>query len=168
MLQALQGDGPAMLLRLAARRLAGLGEKRAGPPLLALLGKATDPNAGQFVADALVALDDSAVLEPLFGQLKTGTPAARRLAMNVLGRLRKPRAIGPLIAALRAGENNELGGDARQALETLTGQSFSTGDEWLRWWKENAGKPIVLPMPKKPAEEIPAEEPAEEKTEDPK
>jgi hypothetical protein len=73
-----------------------------------------------------------------------------------------------LIAALRAGENNELGEDARQALETLTGQSFSTGDEWLRWWKENAGKPIVLPMPKKPAEEIPAEEPAEEKTEDPK
>jgi HEAT repeat protein len=162
LLQALQGDGPAMLLRLAARRLAGLGEIRAGPPLLALLGKATDPYAGQFVADALVTLDDPAVLEPLFGQLKTGTPTARRLAMNVLGRLRQPRAIGPLIAALRAGENNELGGDARQALETLTGQSFSTGDEWLRWWKENAGKPFVPPPSKVPAGDTPVEKPAEE------
>ncbi len=176
LLRELTAEHPPAVTGLLASELARRGEKRAGPPLLALLGKATDPEAGQFVADSLVTLDDPAVLDPLMARLKSGTPAARRLALSVLGRLRQPRAIGPLIAAMRAGESARSGepaegltGPAREALETLTGKEFSSGDDWLRWWKEQAGRPIVLPPPKKaPAAEAPPEEPAEEKPGEPK
>lgn len=176
LLQALPGDRPPEVKSLLARELARRGEKRAVTPLLALLGTAADQPAGQFAADALVTLADPVMLEPLFVQLKSGTPAARRLALSVLGRLRQARAIGPLIAALRAGEAARfsepaegLSDPAREALVTLTGKEFSSGDEWLRWWKEQAGKPFVLPPPKKvPAGDAPPEEPAEEKTGEPK
>lgn len=175
LLQMLPEDHPPAVLDLIARDLARRGEKRAVAPLLALLGKAADPAAGQSVADALVALDDPTVLDPLFDRLKSGTPAARRLALSVLGRLRQARAIGPLIAALRAGEAARAGdpaeglaGPAREALESLTGKSFATGEDWLRWWKEQAGKPIVLPPPKAVPAETPPEEPADGKAGEPK
>ena len=149
MLHVLEKDRAPVVVSLIVRRLAELGDKRTVTPLLAQLGKATDQYNSQYVADALVTLEDPAVLEPLFAQLKSGTPAARRLAMSVLGRLRQPRAIGPLIAVMRTGESagqGDLAGDARQALLTLTGKSFDRSEQWLRWWKENAGKPFVPPV----------------------
>jgi hypothetical protein len=85
-----------------------------------------------------------------------------------LGKMRQSRAIGPLIAVLRASETARSGepaegltGETREALETLTGKNFATGDEWLRWWKENAGKPFVPPPAKVPAAEIPPAETAD-------
>ncbi len=149
LLHVLEKDRAPVVVSLIVRRLAELGDKRTVTPLLAQLGKATDQYNSQYVADALVTLEDPAVLEPLFAQLKSGTPAARRLAMSVLGRLRQPRAIGPLIAVMRTGESagqGDLAGDARQALLTLTGKSFDRSEQWLRWWKENAGKPFVPPV----------------------
>jgi hypothetical protein len=69
----------------------------------------------------------------------------------------------------RSGEPAEgLAGPTREALESLTGKSFATGEDWLRWWKSNAGKPIVLPPPKADPAKAPSEEPPEEKTGDPK
>lgn len=160
LLHVLEKDRAPAVVGLIARRLAELGDKRVVPPLLTLLAKAREGDSTQFIVDALVALADPAILEPLIAQLKSGTPAARRLAMSVLGRLRQPRAIGPLIAALRASETARPGGPAEgqagvanEALETLTGKSFGKSDEWLRWWKENAGKPFVRPPIKVPTEE---------------
>jgi HEAT repeat protein len=157
LLHVLEKERPPVVAGLIARRLAELGDKRVVPPLLTMLAKAREEDSTQFIVDALVKLGDPAILEPLIAQLKSGTPMARRLAINVLGRLRQPRAIGPLIAVLRAGETARPGepaerqaGVANEALETLTGKSFGKSDEWLRWWKENAGKPFVLPPPKAP------------------
>ena len=50
-------------------------------------------------------------------------------------------------------EAEGLAGLTNEALETLTGKAFASGDEWLRWWKENSGKPFVRPPIKIPTEE---------------
>lgn len=84
--------------------------------------------------------------------------------------MNQPRAIGPLIAALQATGSGDLGQAEiiREALRNLTGFDHGGSNGWLRWWKENAGQPVVRPAPKKPAETVPAEESPENDPEEPK
>lgn len=179
-LERVQGDSVNSTLLAAAQRdgatagfremmvieLARRGDRRATPLVAAQLNRAGELRHGYLLVDAAARLDDPALLDPMFALLRQGAPAARLLAVRMLGGMTHTRSVGPLIAALRPAEDSdsELAESIREALRNLTGQDQGGGDAWLHWWKENSGKPIVHPVPKKPAEEIPAEE----KTEEPK
>ncbi len=183
-LERVQGDGVNTLLFAAAQRdgvkagfcemmvieLARRGDRRATPLVVAQLNRAGELRYGYLLVDAAAKLDDPALLDPLFAVVRQGAQEAKRLAVRILGGMSHTRSVGPLIAALRPAEdnNNELAGSIREALRNLTGQDHGGSNGWLRWWKENSGKPIIRPAPRKPADEASAEEPAEEKAEEPK
>ncbi|MBI2814637.1 MAG: HEAT repeat domain-containing protein [Opitutae bacterium] len=177
-LERVRGDGVNNVLLAAAQRdgakpgfremmvieLARRGDRRATPLVAAQLNHAGELRYGYLLVEAASKLDDPALLDPLFGVLRLGTPAARLLTVRILGGMSHTRSVGPLIAALSPAEDSdrELAGGIREALHNLTGQDHGGSNGWLRWWKENSGKPIVRPAPKKPAEEAPVEKPAEE------
>lgn len=168
---AAQREGMNPLFReIMVIELARRGDRRATPLVVAQLNRAGELRYGYLLVDAAAKLDDPALLDPLFAVVRQGAPAARLLAIRMLGKMSQTRSVGPLIAALRPAEDNnsELAGNIREALRNLTGQDHGGSNGWLRWWKENSGKPIVRPAPKKPADEAPAEEPAEGKAEEPK
>lgn len=168
---AAQREGMKPLFReIVVIELARRGDRRATLLITAQLNRAGELRYGYLLVEAAAKLDDPALLDPLFALMRQGAPAARLLAVRILGRLSHTRSVGPLIAALRPAEDNnsELAGGIREALRNLTGQDHGGSNGWLRWWKENSGKPVIRPAPKKPAEEAPAEEPTEGKTEEPK
>ncbi|SDS03663.1 HEAT repeat [Opitutus sp. GAS368] len=171
LLAAAQRDGARPVFReIAVIELARRGDRHATPLIITLLDRSGELRFGYLLVDAAAKLDDPALLDPLFVVMRQGAPAARLLAVRTLGKMSHTRSVGPLIAALRPAEasDSELAGAIREALQSLTGQENSGSNGWLRWWKENSGKPIVRPVPKKPVEEAPAEEPAEPKAEAPK
>ena len=177
-LKRVEGSGVNNTLFVAAQRegmnplfretmvieLARRGDRRATPLIAAQLNRAGEMRHGYLLVEAAVQLDDPAMLDTLFAVMRQGAPAARLLAVRILGGMSQTRSVGPLIAALRPAEDNntELAGSIREALHNLTGQDHGGSNGWLRWWKENSGKPIVRPVPQKPAEEAPAAEFAQE------
>jgi len=56
-------------------------------------------------------------------------------ACRVLGALRSQEAVPPLMDALLR-DNDALRSTAVSALRTITGQTWSTYDEWSHWWKQ--------------------------------
>ena len=171
LLAAVQRDGVKPGLReILVIELARRGDRRATPLIAAQFNRGGELRQGYLLVEAAAKLDDPALLDPLFAVVRQGAPAARLLAVRTLGGMTHTRSVGPLIAALRPAEDSdrELAESIREALHNLTGQDQGGSNGWLRWWKENSGKPIVRPAPKKPAEETPAEEPAEPKADAPK
>ena len=168
---AAQREGAKPLFReIVVIELAQRGDRRATPLITALLNRAGELRHGYLLVEAAAKLDDPALLDPLFTVMRQGAPTARLLAVRILGQLSHTRSVGPLIAILRPAEegNTELAGSIREALRNLTGQDHGGSNGWLRWWKENAGKPVVRPAPKNPPETAPAEESADEKSEEPR
>ena len=179
LLERVQGDGVNPVLLAAARREDGKpafremlvielmrrGDRRATPLITTLLNRPGDLRLGHLLVDAAAKLDDPALLDPLFAVIKHGAPAARLLAVRMLGGMSHTRSVGPLIAALRPAEDSdsELAGSIGEALRNLTGQDHGRSDGWLSWWKQNSGRPIVHPVPQKPAEEAPAEDTPDKK-----
>lgn len=177
-IKRVQGAGVVAQLLEVARRdnlkpalreitLTELGRRRAAQAAPLLLAQLALPRTIPYehaVIEAAIQLDDPAMLDPLFALLTQGAPEVRLRVVRVLGGMSHTRAAGPLIAALRraeeGGQNWELAEQARAALRQLTGQEFAGGEEWLRWWKENAGRPIVRPPVKAPDEATPPEETA--------
>ncbi|MBI2516285.1 MAG: hypothetical protein HYV95_05155 [Opitutae bacterium] len=137
------------------------GVRSAAPLLVAQLARPVSPMWETPLVEAAAHLDDPAMLDPLIALLRQGSPAARALAARVLGGMSHTKSVGPLIAALRQAEADGSGETlitaAGEALHNLTGKDLGRSDAWLRWWKENAGKPIVRPPPQPPAEEPPSE-----------
>jgi HEAT repeat protein len=180
-LSRVRGDGvDAALLEIARREggrpalcemvlieLGRRGVKPAGPLLVAQLSRPISSEREYALVEAATRLDDPAMLDPLIALLRQGPPVTRRLAARVLGGMSHPKSVGPLIAALRSaeteGRNEDLLTEVRDALHHLTGREFDGSGEWLRWWKENAGKPIVRP----PAPDAPPEEPAADEPREP-
>ena len=177
-LERVQGDGVKNVLLAAAQRdgarpvfremvvieLARRGDRRATPLIAAQFNRAGELRYGYLLVDAAAKLDDPTLLDPMFAVMRQGAPTAQLLAVRMLGKMSQTRSVGPLIANLRPAEdgNSELAGSIREALRNLTGQDHGGSNGWLRWWKENSGKPIIHPAPKKPAAEAPAEEKTEE------
>jgi HEAT repeat protein/cyclophilin family peptidyl-prolyl cis-trans isomerase len=92
LLALLQGEG-AMTRAFAARGLGALKEPRAAGPLVALLGKADEPNAVRIQATrAVAAIGANQAIDPLVKMLTaTGIDANLRLeAVVALGQLRAP------------------------------------------------------------------------------
>lgn len=149
LLKAAQGAGmnassrEAAMVELARRR-----DRRATALLAAFLA-AGEPVARPLeLRDAADQLDDEALVDPLIKILRQGPEGSQTLAAEILGAMSHTRAVGPMIVALRQAHDrnrHDLSEQLGRALESLTGRQFYGPDEWLAWWKQNAGKPIIKP-----------------------
>jgi HEAT repeat protein len=75
----------------------------------------------------------------LISALKDRDSPARGDAAWALGKIRDPRAVEPLIAALKD-ENPSIQEDAEKALMQITGKDFGPDPvKWQNWWKQNKG-----------------------------
>ena len=79
----------------------------------------------------------------LIAQLRSPNAYRRGIAADLLGNLRDPRAIEPLIRLLPDGtaldgSDNWVGAHAAGALSRLTGRPFDVDqDAWQAWWKDH-------------------------------
>lgn len=87
----------------AIRGLEALGDPRAIPELLALLGKKATCDVCDEVGAALVTFGSAAV-PALIETLKSPSPRARAVAVNVLNQIGDPAAVEPIIALLNDSE----------------------------------------------------------------
>lgn len=114
-------DPKPKVRRLAARTLGTIGDPRAIPPLVELLG-ATDPAQAECAAFALARFGNARAGDTLLAVVTTGwcrAPEHRLMeAVSALARLRDPRAIEPLQQLLPKVGHADLGGvaDAMSAL----------------------------------------------------
>ena len=80
--------------------------------------------------------------ERFIKNLQEKNPRVRQRAAFILGMSKDPRAVEPLIAALKDGDTT-VQDRAAEALVKITGQDFGKDQgKWRQWWKENqAEKP---------------------------
>ena len=132
----------------AITELARRGDRRASGLLAGFLA-AGEPVARPLqLRDAAGKLDDEALVDPLIRILRQGPEGSQGVAADVLGAMSHTRAVGPMIVALRQAHDRhrqDLADTLRIALQSLTGQYHSSPEDWLNWWKHNAGKPILKP-----------------------
>jgi hypothetical protein len=78
---------------------------------------------------------------PVFiSDLKSKSLGTREAAVYALGELKDPRAVEPLIEALKD-ENPDVRERAANALQKITGQNFGENpEEWQKWWEKNKGR----------------------------
>lgn len=162
LLERVQGEGVNDALLVAAEsksagapgreaamiELARRGDRRATPLLAAFLA-AGEPVARPHLWPLTAGpLNDEALVDPLIKILRQGPEGSQALAVDILGAMSHTRAVGPMIVALRQAHDRnrqDLSEQLGRALENLTGRQFYGPDEWLAWWKQNAGKPIIKP-----------------------
>ena len=73
----------------------------------------------------------------LTANLKHRNARVRQRAAMVLGSIKDPRAVEPLIAALKD-QNPVVQQETAGALEKITGKDFGQDhDKWLDWWQKN-------------------------------
>lgn len=113
-------DGVA---RSAARELGKLRNEKAVPALVAQLECA---EVNQAAAEALLAFGPGAV-GPLLDALKSGSGAARQLAVSALGELRDKRAVEPLIQVMQTDDVYAV----RTAAATALGQLKDSRAVWV-------------------------------------
>jgi HEAT repeat protein len=162
LLARVQGEGVNEALLAAAERkgagaptreaalteLARRGDRRATGALAAFLAAGEPVAWRQALQQAAGRLDDDALVDPLIKILRQGPEGSQAMAAELLGAMSHTRAVGPMIVALRlAQERNrqDLTEPLRRGLQDLTGQYHHSPDDWLAWWKQNAGKPLIKP-----------------------
>jgi len=76
---------------------------------------------------------------PLIGALKDPEWRVRYIVAWALGPPRDPRAILPLIEAMKDPEG-AVCGTASGALLEITGECFGSYEKWQQWWEQNKGR----------------------------
>jgi len=96
--------------------------------------------AGEVKID--IKVGEKILVERFIKNLQEKNPRVRQRAAFILGMSKDPRAVEPLIAALKDGDTT-VQDRAAEALVKITGQSFGKDQgKWRQWWKENqAEKP---------------------------
>jgi HEAT repeat protein len=149
----------------AAKALASFQEKKA--PATALLVDALGPNAKEpdvqaEILSALKELREEAALSAAYQYLESKSFKVAEAAIALTGAIRSKRSIDLLIRLMKklatAGDGvtsgdgsfdvpadeavreraRKLQSDASKALQSITGEKFSSVSEWDAWWKRNA------------------------------
>jgi len=131
----------------AAEALGKLKDPRAVEPLIEAL-KDENPDVRASAEKALEKInpkwretEEAKKWVPVFiSDLKSKSLGTREAAVYALGKLKDPRAVEPLIEALKDKEP-EVPPNADYALREITGQDFGIDPEkWQKWWGENKGR----------------------------
>ena len=132
----------------AAEALGQIGDARAVAPLIAAL-KDTDKYVRKAATEALGKIGAPAV-ESLSAALKDTDKYVRKAAAYALGEIKDPRAVEPLIAALRDSDVREAAAEALDRLGWKPGKDESAGWYWMakcEWEKCVAlGASAVAPL----------------------
>ena len=99
LIQQLRSGNPAIRME-AAQELGELKDPLAVNPLITTLEKDKDGDVRASAEDALVKIGAPAV-EPLTGMLKDNAWRVRRRAVRTLGKIKDPRTLEPLVAAMK-------------------------------------------------------------------
>lgn len=131
-------NSSSVRVRLTCARLLGrMKIRKAVPRILQLLDRQKADWAHRRLARALADMGPSAVRAVARG-LHHRNPVVRRYAAKALGRIRDPRALGPLIRALRRERVPEARAQMLQTLVRISGRNL--GDDprvWQKWHKTN-------------------------------
>jgi hypothetical protein len=111
--------------------------RKALPEFLAILRREAraQPGVIQYSKMLAIAPIGSSAMEELISLLADEDAAFRKVIIQVLGEMRDPRAIEPLIARLKDEHDSNYASDA---LSAITWQKLGRDPEkWLAWWQKN-------------------------------
>jgi HEAT repeat protein len=105
-------------------------------PFLEFL-KDKDPKLSTSAENFLVKINKPGVVDLLIASLINTEPVSRRTVIDMLGKLKDRRAVGPLIEILQSPKQWERELAAR-ALKSITGKDYGVKyKKWQKWWKKN-------------------------------
>jgi hypothetical protein len=150
----------------AAEGVGRIGDPKAGPGLQAILSsyggllssenpnRADDQKCAEAIVRALGALRDRSAVKMLTGLLISNNIPLMGEVCRTLGKLRDASCLEGLLKLHYAANSPETGAtpnprkplapDTLAALKRITGQNFSTPDEWNKWYK-TVGRAFVPP-----------------------
>ncbi|HYE99392.1 MAG TPA: HEAT repeat domain-containing protein [Planctomycetota bacterium] len=150
----------------AAEGVGKIGDPKSGPGLQAILSsyggllssenpnRADDQKSAEAIVRALGAVRDRSAVKMLTGLLISNNIPLMAEACRTLGKLRDPSCLEGLLKLHYAANSPETGAtpnprkplapDTLAALKRITGQNFSTPDEWNKWYK-TVGRAFVPP-----------------------
>jgi HEAT repeat protein len=102
--------------------------------LIAAARPKSQSGVGYAATQAFRESEDSHAVQPLISALSHADPDIRCIAAKVLGGLKDPRAIDPLIAAALQERNPAVVSSAAQAFEEITAQR--PWSDLAKWWEE--------------------------------
>lgn len=150
----------------AAKALGGFQEKK--PQAVALLAEGLEANAKEpdiqaEILSAMTTLHEEAALASAYRHLDEKNEKVAEAAIGVTGAVHSRNSIDPLIKLMKklltAGDGvssgdgsfdvpadealreraRKLEAAAARALQSITGEKYSTAQEWAAWWKTNSG-----------------------------
>lgn len=150
----------------AAKSVGGFQEKK--PQAVAVLAdgleaNAKEPDVQAEILSAMKVLREEAALAPAYRHLDDKNEKVAEAAIGVTGVVRSRNSVDPLIKLMKklltAGEGvssgdgsfdvppdealreraRKLEAAAAKALGSITGEKWSTAQEWAGWWKSNSG-----------------------------
>ncbi len=123
----------AMMIR--ARAAESLGQIKAGVPTAPLLEALKDekPLVRVKAIESLAALRKPEVVGAIIPMINDANAYVRDTAAVSLGALKDPHAVDPLLALLSEKPTPSI----YQALQAITGNTFSSYDAWREWWRYN-------------------------------
>jgi hypothetical protein len=157
----IQGPYSAAVRVAAADAVGRVGDVKAGQTLQSILSgfgnilasenpnRPDDQKVAEAVVRALGTLRDRSATKQLSGHLASANVPLMAAIVRALGQIRDLSCMGDLLklnyaanAPEGAGAKNirkPLAPDTQAALVRITGQSWSTADEWNKWWRTSSG-----------------------------
>jgi hypothetical protein len=155
-------------VRIAAADAVGkIGDVRAGAILQGYVGslgnmlqsevpsKKDEEKVAEAAVRAIGTLRDHSAVKQLTGMLISANIPLMGEAVRSLGKIRDPGCMEGLLKLHYAANSPEAGGavnprkplapDTLAALRRITGQKFTTPDEWNKWYKSVGGRVVVPP-----------------------
>ncbi len=138
----LLGDAVPEVRTEAVKNLGTSRDPRARDALYKSLREDPDPRVRASAIGAFVETGDPRSLEVLLMALRDHEWKICNAASELLGSIKDPRSVEPLINILR--EDNPLARErANAALRTITGRDFGqSAESWMEWWERH--RPDIL------------------------
>ncbi len=163
----LSGPYPENVRVAAADAVGRIGDARAGAGLQAYVSslggllqsenpnRREDQKVGEAAVRAIGTIRDHSAVRMLTGMLISANIPLMGEAVRSLGKIRDPGCMDGLLKLNYAANAPEGGGatnprkplapETLWALRRITGQKFSTPDEWNKWYRSVGGKVVVPP-----------------------
>jgi hypothetical protein len=167
LVQVVSSPYPEAVRVAAADAVGKIGDVRAGASLQSYVGslgnllqsevpsKKDEQKVAEAAVRALGTLRDHSAVKQLTGMLISANIPLMGEAVRALSKIRDPGCMDGLLKLHYAANSPEGGGatnprkplatDTLWALRRITGQRFSTPDEWNKWYKSVGGRVVVPP-----------------------
>ena len=167
LLQVVAGPYSESVRIAAADAIGRIGDVRAGPGLMGFVGslgpvlksevpsRVVDQKVGEAALRAVGALRDRSATRQLAGMTISSNVPLMEEVVKALGRIRDPQCMDALLKLHYAANAPEgigaqnirkpLAPHTLEALQRITGEKWTTPDEWNKWYRSVGGRVIVPP-----------------------